>query len=69
MTARDDPLAAELVDAAAARIGAGEWPWSFFCFLEGRPRPVTPSSFALIAPGAGLVRHRCRVPGVLIASR
>lgn len=54
MTARDDPLGAELVDAAAARIGAGEWPWSFFCYPEGRARPVTPSSFSLIAPGAGL---------------
>lgn len=51
MTASDDPLAFELLDAAAVRIGAGEWPWSFFCFLEGRPRPVTPSAFALIAPG------------------
>jgi hypothetical protein len=54
MTARDDSLAAELVDTAAARIGAGEWPWSFFCYPEGRARPVTPSSFSLIAPGAGL---------------
>ena len=54
MTARDDPLSAELVDDSATRIGAGEWPWSFYCHLEGRPRPVTPSSFALIAPGAEL---------------
>jgi hypothetical protein len=54
MTARDDSVSAELVDAAATRIGAGEWPWSFYCYLEDRPRPVTPSSFALIAPGAGL---------------
>jgi len=51
MTAHDDPIAAELVDLSAGRIGAGEWPWSFFCFLEGRPRPVTPSAFTLIAPG------------------
>jgi len=51
MTAHDDPIAAELVDLSAGRIGAGEWPWSFFCFLEGRPRPVTPSSFTRIAPG------------------
>jgi hypothetical protein len=54
MTARDDPLAAELVEAAATRIRAGEWPWSFFCYPEGRARPVTPSAFSLIAPGAGL---------------
>lgn len=54
MTARDDPLVDELVDTAAARIGAGEWPWSFFCYPEGRARPVTPSSFWLIAPSTGL---------------
>lgn len=54
MTARDDLVSAELVDAAATHIGAGEWPWSFYCYLEARPRPVTPSAFSLIAPGAGL---------------
>src|SRR5262249_21956354 len=39
------------------RIKAGEWPWSFFCWPEDRPRPVYPSSFRLLAesgPG-GLV--------------
>jgi hypothetical protein len=51
MTAHDDPIARELVDLSAGRIGAGEWPWSFFCFLEGRARPITPSAFTLIAPG------------------
>jgi hypothetical protein len=51
MTANDDSIATELVDLSAGRIRAGEWPWSFFCFLEGRPRPVTPSAFTLIAPG------------------
>jgi hypothetical protein len=54
MTARDDPVSSELAHAAASRIGVGEWPWCFYCYLEDRPRPVTPSSFALIAPGAGL---------------
>lgn len=48
VTARDDPLGSELTDLAAARIGAGEWPWSFFCYLEGRPRPITPSAIARI---------------------
>jgi hypothetical protein len=51
MTSHDDPVAAELTDLAVGRIRAGEWPWSFFCFLEGRSRPVTPSAFMLIAPG------------------
>jgi hypothetical protein len=62
MTSCDDPLAAELSDLAAGYIGAGEWPWSFFCFLEGRPRPVTPSAFSLIAPGDGLLGVAVRCP-------
>jgi hypothetical protein len=56
VTARDDSLGAELCDLAATRIGAGEWPWSFFCYLEGRPRPITPSAIARIDdhdPGEG----------------
>jgi hypothetical protein len=51
VTSHDDDLAEELVDLAASRIRAGEWPWSFYCCLEDRPRPVTPSAFAVIAPG------------------
>jgi len=51
MTARLEPVADELADLAATRIRAGEWPWSFFCYPEERPRPVYPSSFKLLAPG------------------
>ena len=51
MTSRSDLLAAELTDLAAQRIKAGEWPWSFFCWPEDRPRPVFPSAFRLIAEG------------------
>jgi hypothetical protein len=50
MTNRREALESELAALAAQRIGAGEWPWSFFCFPEGRPRPVFPSSFFLVAP-------------------
>jgi len=50
MTAKLDPLEDELADLAARRIQAGEWPWSFFCYPEERPRPVFPSAFLLIAP-------------------
>ena len=39
-------------DLAATRIGAGEWPWSFFCYLEDGPRPMTPSAFARRSPAA-----------------
>ena len=51
MTARVDDAAAELADLAARRIGAGEWPWTFYCYPEERPRPGFPSAFALVAPG------------------
>jgi hypothetical protein len=51
MTDRFEALEPELAELAAARIGAGEWPWSFFCYPENQPRPVFPSSFALLAPG------------------
>lgn len=51
MTSRVEPVAAELRDLAATRIHAGEWPWSFFCYPEERPRPVFPSAFFLLAPG------------------
>jgi hypothetical protein len=51
MTARLQDLSTELGDLSARRIEAGEWPWSFFCYLEGQPRPVFPSSFTLLAPG------------------
>jgi hypothetical protein len=65
MTARLDPLEAELADLAASRIQAGEWPWSFFCYPEERPRPVFPSSFLLLAPaearGAIGIAVRCPV--------
>jgi hypothetical protein len=52
MTSRVEPLANELGDLAASRIKAGEWPWSFFCWPEERPRPVYPSAFKLLAPAA-----------------
>ncbi len=51
LTSRDDSLATELGDVAASRIRAGEWPWSFYCCLEKRARPMTPSAIAVIAPG------------------
>jgi hypothetical protein len=49
MTSRIEEVAVELGDLAARRIQAGEWPWSFFCYPEDRPRPIFPSSFFLLA--------------------
>jgi hypothetical protein len=53
MTSTTDAVADELGDLAARRIESGQWPWSFFCYPEERPRPVFPSSFRLLAPGRG----------------
>src|SRR5262249_9046474 len=52
MTSRADSLGGELTELAAQRIKAGEWPWSFFCFIEDRPRPGFPSAFRLLAHSA-----------------
>jgi hypothetical protein len=62
MTSHDDSLADELVGLAATRIGAGEWPWSFFCHPEGRPRPMTPSALAVIVPADRSVGVAVRCP-------
>jgi hypothetical protein len=62
MTAQFEDVAAELSDLAVRRILAGEWPWSFFCYPEDRPRPVFPSSFFLLAPGDGSLGIAVRCP-------
>jgi hypothetical protein len=51
MTTRVEALAGELGDLAARRIEAGEWPWSFFCYLEGQPRPVFAWSYSVLGGG------------------
>jgi hypothetical protein len=62
MTSRIEPVASELSELAAARIKAGEWPWTFFCFPEERPRPVSPSFFFLLTPGDGTLGVAVRCP-------
>jgi hypothetical protein len=62
MTAHLEEVSRELSERAASHIKAGEWPWSFFCYPEGRPRPVFPSSFFLLAPGAGSLGLAVRCP-------
>lgn len=67
MTSQRCDAGGELLDSAAAHVRAGEWPWTFFCYLEARPRPVFPSSFVAVAPGErwlGLA-VRCPVCGSL----
>jgi hypothetical protein len=68
MTSRVEPVAAELGELAAARIGAGEWPWSFFCYPEEKPRSVFPSSFLLLAPADGTVGLAVCCPACLRTS-
>jgi hypothetical protein len=62
MTSRRDDLASELVALATGHIHRGEWPWSFFCYLEGAPRPVTPSAFRMLAPCPDTVAVAVRCP-------
>jgi hypothetical protein len=62
MTARLEPSGGELGELAAVRIKSGEWPWSFFCYPEERPRPVYPSSFSLLTATEGTVGLAVRCP-------
>jgi hypothetical protein len=62
MTARLEGYEVELSDVAARKIQAGEWPWSFFCYPEERPRPVFPSAFFLLTPGDGSLGLAVRCP-------
>jgi hypothetical protein len=67
MTSRTSAAADELLETAASRVRAGEWPWSFYCYPEARPRPVFPSSFVAVAPGEARLglAVRCPVCGAL----
>ena len=62
MTARLEPVGAELGELAAGHIKRGEWPWSFFCYPEEQPRPVFPSSFMLLTATDGTVGLAVRCP-------
>jgi hypothetical protein len=62
MTSRIEPVASELGERAASLIKAGEWPWTFYCYPEDRPRPVFPSFFFLLAPGADALGLAVRCP-------
>jgi hypothetical protein len=62
MTSTFDAISDELAELSAQRIKAGEWPWSFFCYPEERPRPVFPSSFSLLAPGGSALGVAVRCP-------
>ncbi len=62
MTSRVRDVAVDLAELAARRIQAGEWPWSFFCYPEERPRPIFPSSFSVLAPGGRAIGLAVRCP-------
>lgn len=46
-------MADELRQLALLHLRRGSWPWSFFCYPEGRTRPMVPSAIAAVAPGDG----------------
>lgn len=69
MTSRHDDVASELAALATAHIDRGEWPWSFFCYPEAAPRPVTPSSFRLLMPCAETVHVTPYAESVGVAVR
>jgi hypothetical protein len=62
MTSRTSAAADELLETAASRVRSGEWPWSFYCYPEARPRPVFPSSFVAVAPGEARLGLAVRCP-------
>jgi hypothetical protein len=62
MTSRTADVGDELLELAAAHLKAGEWPWSFYCYPENRPRPVFPSSFVAVAPGETWLGLAVRCP-------
>ena len=62
MTSRLEAVGDELGELAAVRIQGGEWPWSFFCYPEERPRPVFPSSFTLLTATEATVGVAVRCP-------
>ena len=68
MTSRVEDVSVELFDLAARLIQAGSWPWSFFCYLEERARPVFPSSFFLLAPGERSLGVAVRCPACATTS-
>jgi len=69
MTARFESAEEELADLAVRRILAGQWPWTFYCYPERRPRPVFPSSFFLLAPGDGSLGIAVRCPAIPLRSK
>jgi hypothetical protein len=62
MTAQMGDVAGELGELAARRIQAGEWPWTFYCYPEERPRPVFPSAFIVLGAGGDDVGVAVRCP-------
>ena len=62
MTSRPDELSDELRAIASTHIGRGAWPWSFYCYLEDAPRPVTPSAFRFLVPCSDAIGVAARCP-------
>ena len=64
MTSRTRDAADELLETAATHLRAGEWPWSFYCYPEGRSRPGLSVVFCRRGPRRPLARARGPLPGL-----
>lgn len=62
MTSRPAHLSDELRAIASMQIGRGAWPWTFYCYLEDAPRPVTPSAFRYLVPCSDALGVATRCP-------
>jgi hypothetical protein len=62
MTSHVGAVADELLELTLRRLRAGEWPWSFFCYPEERPREAYPSAFSLLAATGPHVAVAVRCP-------
>jgi hypothetical protein len=62
MTSHQGSVGDELLELTVQRLRAGEWPWSFFCYPEERPREAYPSAFSLLAATGPHVAVAVRCP-------
>lgn len=63
MTGRLEQATDELAEHAVSQLRRGRWPWCFYCYSEERARPLFPSAFRLVQPGAAAVLLAASCPG------
>jgi antitoxin component of MazEF toxin-antitoxin module len=68
MTSHRDAVGDELLELTLRSLRAGEWPWSFFCYPEERPREAYPSAFTLLAATGRQMAVAVRCPACTATS-